>query len=550
MKKILILLFVLAAFSLNAATYYISTTGSNSNNGSIGSPWLTLAHATANATVSGDIIHVNSGTFNEIAQSYLAVGVSIEGNGSSLSIIRSNISTQYYNTLLLESSVGTNGNQHISDVRFDGNNIAWGAIIIQGRSNVHIYNCDFINFAYSGVTFNGADTYQETPPSTYATGNKFYNNTLSNCSEYEIAFAYGNGGLSVGGQEGMLIYGNTMSQVGRAAGHNGYVIKYYCNGYNKGMKIYNNTITKAPFSNLAGDFDFAIEMWNHRGGVEIYNNTIVGGIDIGGESNVKGIYPFSCKVYGNTIGPVTMQAVEEVGVYIERCAFDVIVDSNYFRNLSSAIAFFPAPEDSVGRITISRNTIDGIGTTSGSWIGYAIRWGTTTGADGATVYDIKILNNTIVGKATNNLAGIMLPFIGDADRITVRNNIIVDFDLASIYCDMSGGSSITTLSVENNLFYQNASNAPIYLNTQPVGKIEQNNLTVNPLFVSSTDYRLQETSPVINTGINVGLPYSGSAPDIGAYEYGTSTPEATPASGKNVKSRGKTVTYFGQTIKY
>ena len=45
--------------------------------------------------------------------------------------------------------------------------------------------------------------------------------------------------------------------------------------------------------------------------------------------------------------------------------------------------------------------------------------------------------------------------------------------------------------------------------------------TVNPLLVNpgAWDYRLQATSPAIDAGINVGLPFEGLAPDLGAYEY-------------------------------
>ena len=39
------------------------------------------------------------------------------------------------------------------------------------------------------------------------------------------------------------------------------------------------------------------------------------------------------------------------------------------------------------------------------------------------------------------------------------------------------------------------------------------------------DYRLALGSPLIDAGVNVGLPFSGKAPDIGAFETG---PAAAP----------------------
>jgi len=42
----------------------------------------------------------------------------------------------------------------------------------------------------------------------------------------------------------------------------------------------------------------------------------------------------------------------------------------------------------------------------------------------------------------------------------------------------------------------------------------------NPLYVAPPqDYRLQAGSPLIDAGIDIGLPYVGAAPDIGAYEF-------------------------------
>ena len=44
------------------------------------------------------------------------------------------------------------------------------------------------------------------------------------------------------------------------------------------------------------------------------------------------------------------------------------------------------------------------------------------------------------------------------------------------------------------------------------------------MFISpTTNFHLQSSSPAINTGTNVGIPYLGIAPDMGCYEYGVTT---------------------------
>ena len=137
-----------------ANTYYISAAGNDATGtGTISSPWKTLFKATSAVTASGSIIHVNAGTYTETQQCSLPVGVSIEGDGAT-SIVRSTVNSFQAPLLRLSSAAGTSGNQHISNLKFDGQSLAtsWG-IYIEGRSNVSIYNCTVTNFGDRGVIF-------------------------------------------------------------------------------------------------------------------------------------------------------------------------------------------------------------------------------------------------------------------------------------------------------------------------------------------------------------------------------------------------------------
>ena len=84
-----------------------------------------------------------------------------------------------------------------------------------------VHHCWFIDFETWGVTFDG----NLSGYGSFSTGNKFYNNLVNNCSKYHIGNC-GEGGLKVGGQDGMLIYSNTITQTERPAGNNGFAIKY------------------------------------------------------------------------------------------------------------------------------------------------------------------------------------------------------------------------------------------------------------------------------------------------------------------------------------
>ncbi len=77
--------FLFFGFTINAqaANYYVSTTGNDSNAGTSASPWRTIQKA-ANTMVAGDTAIVNTGTYNE------RVSVSTSGSSGNLITFRAN----------------------------------------------------------------------------------------------------------------------------------------------------------------------------------------------------------------------------------------------------------------------------------------------------------------------------------------------------------------------------------------------------------------------------------------------------------------------------
>ena len=520
MKYSIIYFLLSITLRLSATTYYISPVGSDSNSGSSTSPWKTLSYACSRVTFKGDIIHVIAGTYTETKQCNLAEGISLVGDGANVSIIKSN-NAGYNEFLILESSVeGTNGNQTISGIAFDGNDLVGKeAIKVRRRSNVKIHDCTFTNFKYSGVTFKGQTEGSQVAPTVWAKGNEFFNNIIINCSIFE-GYAYG--ALIICGQDGLLIHHNTISQLGRAQGSNGDCISFLEHGWNRGVKIYNNEITCEPyFSN-----NFAIELWNVLGGFEIYNNTIRGTIDFLHLS--KGAYEHSLELHDNIIGPETQPTKQQVGLWLETENSDLIVRNNYFRNNHEAIRMDTYKSgEFFNNINIYSNIFDGlsfIGSNSGK--GIFINAGVTSN----TFSNINIWNNTFNAKFGTANTAVWLPGNGMSTKISIRNNIIFGFTSGPPVNSSSGGS-LNTISIENNCFYGcGNSNNPSYGSITPTNLTTANNLKANPLFVSATDFHLQSTSPCIAAGINIGLTvdYSGNLlknpPSIGAYESGSSVP--------------------------
>lgn len=510
------------------AMYYIDTAGvdSSGRNGLPGQEWRTLAYACSRILTAGNTIHVGSGIFNESVQSILRPGVSIEGVGAA-SQIRSIVGGTSFTILAESGSPNYNGNQHITNISMDGNNLAaFGAIRVAYRGSVQVSGCTITNFSHYGASFINGE-----PPSVYATFNSFFGNTVTNCSVYD---AGNRGCLEIQGQDGMLIHDNVMT-ASRGTSNVGDVI-YGVEGFLKNCKIYNNTLTKTYIPGVS-NWDFAIELWNLYEGNEIYDNTIIGSVDIC-RAWGKGSGSYCCYIHDNTMGQNSLLGSESThGILLEHNAEDIIIERNHARNICQGIAVNTQYADvEVKNIRISYNKLINVGANGINSKGWGLLWGAGNGDHvGTTVIDnIKVLNNVFTAFTGNStMWGIEIPDSGAGTNIDIRNNIVRDFDYGPVYARQGvlGGVTIDTLSIENNNFYGNGNgNAPRYSGIVPSNNTTQNNITTNPLFVSSSDFHLQDISPCIDAGIDVGLTEDfeenpvDENPDIGAYEDQTVPP--------------------------
>ncbi|HQY10584.1 MAG TPA: T9SS type A sorting domain-containing protein [Ferruginibacter sp.] len=544
--KVFLLALSLFFYSLTqAATYYISPTGNDATGtGTLANPWRTLFKATSTVTAAGNTIHVLPGTYTETQESNLAVGVSLEGEGIANSIILSNITGQWTTLLNLSSGWDTNGNQTISGITFNGQYVSeanyktWWGIHVSGRSNVIIHDCRIINFYDRGVNFDGNTVFNPlTDPGHYATGNKFYNNTMLNTAR--CTNGYGAGQLNIGGQQGMEIYNNTLIQDQRVNFKNGWPIKYWENGWLKGVKIYNNTLKKAYYQGTYpgenGDWDFAIELFNISG-LEIANNQIQGCIDL--NYNYKGTYNFCAWIHHNVLDHPTVNTNFESGIILEFATESVIIEDNIINNSSTGIQFntrgpgnsggynYPPPTGGYSALTnniIRRNLFSNIYRGNGTGIGIF-----SEGTNDPYINGLYIYNNTIVAKPGNEpWWGIDFSSQdnGNCSNIHIRNNIFTGFAGAWIVGTAgAGNTNINGMTLtHNNGFGNGNNNTPSWPGGNPANYVYNNNLAVNPLFVGSGYYTLQAASPCIDAGVNIGLPYNGTAPDMGYAEYASAS---------------------------
>ena len=90
--------------------------------------------------------------------------------------------------------------------------------------------------------------------------------------------------------------------------------------------------------------------------------------------------------------------------------------------------------------------------------------------------------------------------------------------------------------VSNNNFFKAGDQSPIYFNIKSYSALDFKSAfpgsvtyQVDPVFVSPPqDFALSSSSPCIDKGVDVGLPFTGANPDIGAKEFGEKSINLSP----------------------
>lgn len=489
----------------------------------------------------------------------LRSGVSVEGAGrESTILVLTNTSENC--CLKLDSWNGwgstSYGNQHISGIKFDGDLTAASAIGVVGRSNVYVYDCEFIDFVNSAVFFSGQPSYTWTLQNIYSTktsgdhskmpdsnawcsGNKAYNNIMTNCSRMADTEHHG-GALRLGTQDGFEAYGNTINSLDRR----GFGIKFYDLGWNKNTNIHDNDVEVSPI--LSGmRYDFAIELWWELGGCKVYNNRLKGSLDL--VHSVDHINAgYSMQIYGNNVGRSdAIPTTNDRGIVLEGRIEYVEVYRNYIHNVTRA---FYIPRELNGGLSgvdriyytkIYDNLCVNLGWEQASrmWGIYFLPQDQTVNQDETQYFYVQNNTWTIHPDITvNTWCGLMLPNVSQMSNVYYDNNIIVGFDRGGIVAEYAR-TKADNIFIRKNLIYDcGNNNQPYYdaaFNSSLTNYTFVAGPTTSPQFVSSTDFHLQSSSPAIGQGVNVGLltDYDGNTwkniPCIGCYEYGSSTPPDT-----------------------
>lgn len=490
MKKLLTILFLFAFYEMQAADYlptpfpnqltkvvngirvynpfasilYVRTDGNNANTGttnSSGGAWQTHVYAFAHASSGDSVVTALAGSYTETAVVIVPTGVSWHGIDSSTCIIKSTVATSFAEMIRYESAVGTNGNQSISGLKFEGQNATDWGIKVYGRSNIWIHDCSFSNFVDRGVIIDGGNN--TGLASVLATGNRFYNNVMNNCAGYNLSTGtYARGCLNIGSQQGMLIYGNTITQDSRAVGYNGEPIKYWNGGFLYDCKLYNNTLQKMALqaANGTNDWDFCMELFELFG-VEVYSNTCInGGLDL--VNSRKLTYAYGIYAHDNYIYNPSPNTFTQTGVTLEYSTRDAIVSNNTIHNIGMGVYFTPRDTGNyVENVLINNNLTTLYSVSSG---GYFVNFG--DGGGHINYNGLTIRNNTFTYQSGHgSFLGIGLPSsdLGYIKNISITNNILTGTSYAVIYQEPITTIVMDSTTISNNDIYGNTGSDSLFL---------------------------------------------------------------------------------------
>ncbi len=523
MKRVSILLLFTICFHCAFATvFHVSISGNDaSGDGSAGNPWRTLRSAVTKVPAGqGHTIKLSAGTFVESGPFNVPPGVNVEGAGVDQTIIKA-ASSFYFNPaspgfaidkflMSLSSSSAANGNQSLKNFTLDGDGKKLhGGIYVKYRNNVLIQNVKV-----QGTNFCGIWIWDVKDSALRQV-------TLVNCSWGSTGWAAG--ALQLANLERIEIDRLNVDE------NSGYGIKALGSGGNRitNMKVFDSRISVNPAGkwNNGSAPNIAFELWEvYLVNCEIYNNYLDNHLSlVNVQTPPTGIQ--SVRVHHNIFDLLSRAGGH--GYSIELSVNDAEIDHNWFNGGSYGIANW-SPAYTANWL-IHHNTFNSL---SSGYPGEIIR----SQLNG--IHNVKVYNNTVefTGNRTMNFLGLHK---GQSDNIEIKNNLVINSNTGYSYWPnqlifMEGGAAISGLKVEHN-----------FLSNIPIGTTAgtfTNNLTGNPQ-INKTGarptpyYLLTSNSPPIDKGVNVGFAFQGSAPDIGAHEYGASTiPPANKLPSVNLTS--------------
>jgi hypothetical protein len=527
MKIICLLLIILIAFKANATNYYLSNSGNDSNTGTNPS---SKAQAQKTYYVSNSGSDANSGTSSGSAWK------TVSKVNSSMPLFNPRDSI-----LFKRGDTWTNSTITVGKAGSNGNNIIISAYgigakpIISGATNSPAIT---VTAAIRGYwTIDNLDIRASGHPSGFTMSLGIYHNywtsdigivpgwVIQNCTfdcavllsgpyttVQNNAFDGSDGGGTTNTYGAIIIRGSGTDSAGTYATIKGNTVHNYVD---RGIWTYNKadhpTIDSNTVYNITAGSDndgmginvdgYAIPVWYAK----VYGNTVYNCDGIG-ISNENG---YNAEYYDNIIHNCGLAGLDIIFYGSNRSnPSNINYHNNVVYDCDAAFKFWDA-----NTFTIENNTFyEGLGTDK-----YAV-W-----CSSASTYvsNVTFVNNIISGAWTHPI------YLPDT------KNIWTQFDYNDI---IPAGTEILRRGATSSTLLQ----------VQGLGFMAHGFIS-DPLLVSPTsNFFLQPGSPAIDAGENVGLPFNGVAPDIGAFEY--AAPKANAGADQTITLPVNDVTLSGSAI--
>lgn len=514
------------ARSSQAATYYVSTTGNDSNAGTQSQPWRTIQKG-VNAIAAGDTLYLRGGIYNEkikmttgsssdsarkIIQNYPGETPILDGAGVDSTWGLLEIAAPYVTVdgLTFQNANGWCLRMYYGYITIQNSNFrdsTGGGIVLDAYSQNCSYN-KILNNIIHNIALQGIYLYP-----TYSAGGSINYALIEGNTLYDNASASG---------------GNTdMIQVGGLGGGCHYVI------------VRNNTFYNAYGNGVGSTIDFGGHSVDWPSFYLVETNDIYQGTrnspDMKFTCNYKGIFrlnrvtnlpfyaygplapaPFDQRVYHNTF-------VSNRGLQFWDTGYNDDYQSYYHKNniFSSSGSSLSGGSPNTSHIYFNGNYFHNTNSSATwSWGGTSYGWGVSTQrfTDWQNNFSVTVSNNIL--DKTSALTSL---FIDPANRNynLKAHSPIIDKGVNLTTVTSAGGSG-TTFTVADSHYFCDGWNL-INRDTIRIGNQQR---TISSINYDTNTITL--TSSVSWTqGVAVNLVYFGSAPDPGAYEYTGSVPSDT-----------------------
>ena len=580
MKKFFIaltLLMVLFPIITSAATYYVSTSGLDTNAGTSSSlPWKTISKVNSVSFSPGDFILFKRGeTWRE---TLVPPSSGSAGNPITFGAYGTGALPKIYGSTQVSTWTNENGNIWYATYSSDPVNlwfIEFGGTSTRGKkemlkasldaeyelwwdsANMRIYvyaatdpdtrypsievgTRDFCITDTTGKGYITIDGLEMAYPNRYGIFHNYWpapfteagstpNWIVQNCKFTKCSsYMFGpntiiQDNVYVGPQVGVGNYGAIIIR-GRIA-KNCSVLRNTVSGYtSRGIWFVNGADTPTANDNLVYDI------------TSYGTDTDSFGIDFDGAGTpITG----TVTAIGNTV--YNCSGIGGIGIFLENCADGSLVRDNLIHNCEHAGIFFMNYNTG-----IYGDYPDQRGKDINAVVAYNIIYHCRYGIKLIDVSSLKIWNNAIYDGTGSNPNGLTIDDQGRyfVDNIDFRNNIIglgMQVACSTEFARENHFSAFDNNAVENDVIVERSPYDSLSLADLRAEGVALHCFTTSPGFVNAVghDFHLLSTSPCVNKGADVGLTQDyegntvpqGAAPDIGAFEFVSSTPPPQPVSG-------------------